>query len=130
MGRKEQLPIIIFSVFRANETNEYNKDVHETVKVSLQSKNIGFKELMGVYNGVSELSLLVLANHENVVKDLCAQFKQECYLFSGPDRNSELVYPDNRRESIGTLQRISEHEAKTLKSFTYDFTDNSFWACK
>lgn len=130
MGRKENQPIIIFSVFRANETNEHNKDVHETVKVSLQSKNIGFKELMGVYNGVSELSLLVLAHNENAVKDLCAQFKQDCYLYSGPDRNTELVYPDNRRESIGTLQRISEYEAKSLNSFTYDFVDNSFWAAK
>lgn len=130
MGRKEKTPIIIFSVFNKQQSAEHNRDVHETVKFSLATKNIGYKELLGHYKGDSELSILVRAEHENLVKDLCKQFKQECYLVSGPERDTSLVYPDGTDQKLGTLQRVSEHEAKSSISFTYDFSDNSFWLAK
>jgi hypothetical protein len=130
MGRKEKTPIIIFTVFKDNETKQHNTDVHETIKVSLQSKNIGFKELMGVYKGSCKMNLLVRAEHENVVLDLCKQFKQEYYIYSGPERNTETVSIDGKKQFLGTLKRINEREAITLDFFTYDFSDHSCWAIK
>lgn len=130
MGRKEQPSIIIFSVFQYDQTKEHNLDIHETVKISLSAKNIGYKELLNIYKNHSELSLLVRLEHEEIAKYLCKQFNQDCYMVSGPERDTHLVFKDGSKDFTGTLQRVSEQDAKSLDFCLYDFSDNSFWGVR
>jgi hypothetical protein len=130
MGQKEKESIIIFSVFRKNQNTEHNTDVHETVKVQLTAKNIGFKELLSFDGEDNKLSFLVLANQENVVKSLCNQFNQDVYLYSGPERETSYVDKSGVKREMGTLQRIHPSVLNIDSSYMYDFEDHSFWAIK
>lgn len=131
MKNREKIPVIIFSVFRKRETFEYNMDVHATIKNVLLGENISFKELVGLYEGVSEMSLLVHAQHEDYVRNLCKQFDQECYLISNENRDTKLVYLNNTPDmDIGTLMNVSKVEALTSPGYTYDMDTNQYWITK
>lgn len=129
MGRKEKDSIIIFSVFRKNETDSYNTEIHDAVKETLKAKNVGFKEILTMGN-TSKLNFLVLSYHIDVVKDLCKQFNQATYIFSGPERETSYCDMNDVKNEIGTLKRIEPIEAKELNDYMYDFSDHSLWAIK
>lgn len=120
--------ILIFSVFHANRDDASNQDNHQCTVNRLTQLGIGHKVLDGVYKNTSEKSILVLSDRIDLVRVLCKQFNQECYLRSDSDRNTYLVYPDGTESHIGTLKRISESDAKRLDAYSIDTTDGSFWA--
>lgn len=129
MGNKyqEKKEIIIFSVFQKDNPEYHNEDIHQTIKNVFDQNNVGYKELIGVYKGQEEKSLLVTAIHEDKVKELCKQFNQECYLYSDSDRNTFLCYPDNKVINIGTLKSTTKDIAITKDSYSYDPEYNMYW---
>jgi hypothetical protein len=119
-------PILIFSVYRSNYTSDQNRNVHNTILSGLQLQNIQYKELFGRYNKTLEKSILVLHNEHNeeIVKHLCKQFSQDCYLYSDSTRQTTLIYPD-KKEQIGTLKPVSSIAG--YENYTLDEETNTFW---
>lgn len=121
--------ILIFSVFQKNRQDYENQDNTQGVLNILDFFNIGHKVLKGVYQGISEDSILVLDTPENrsMVEEFCSQFNQECYLYSDTERDSFLVYPDNSMVSIGTLKPVSKDLASKQDGYSLDVTTNTYW---
>lgn len=123
--------VLIFSVYQAGESQDINEYNHAELLKRLKGSEVEYKELVGSYKGVLENSILVMYTpfNERLVQMLCNQFNQECYLDSGHDRHTELVYP-TKRESIGYLKQVSQSIAESLDAYTYDFSNDSYWICE
>lgn len=128
MGSKylDRKPIIIFSVFRSDAQEFHNEDCHQVIKNVFDDRGINYKELIGFYKGNKEKSLLVFAEHEEKIKELCKQFKQECYLYADSDRDAFLVYP-NKTEKIGRLKSTTKEVAEKHDNYTYDPNYQMYW---
>jgi hypothetical protein len=113
--------IVIFSVFR-NEFADTNEKSHRSTILALNGIGIETTEVLGVYNGSSEKSIMVDAtiyNYENVLS-IAKIFKQESVLRVDHLGNAHLYFPENTTVlSIGTLTEVSEAEAKSNDSYTY-----------
>lgn len=124
--------ILIFSTFRAENTNGLNEMRHANVMQQLANKGIPHKEVIGQYGGIQEKSVLIEGfEHREEVARLAKLYNQDCYLEShGNDRFTSLVYMDGRREDLGYLQRVSSREIDPMEGFTYDLVTDSFWVTR
>lgn len=120
--------IAIFSVYQKEKTERENERAHGVTLNALESIGLGFSEVQGCYkydDGTieSERSILVVLKDNDALKTvemICGDYNQECYLISEHDRSSYLVYGDHRPNTdLGTLQSITESQAKELDAFTY-----------
>ncbi len=113
--------VLIFSVFQKALPVYINRMAHDQILGILKRQGYPVIELKGRYDGIDELSILVEGfQHRETVERMCLEFKQECYLESHNDRATFLVYPNGRRESIGTLTPVSKQEAEQVGSFSYN----------
>jgi len=124
-------PFIIFSVttIDASGTLGEANNIEECI-ASLLAFDITFKQLKGCHKGNSEVSFLINAEHEDVVKALCEQFRQERYLYVSPFKTADLRYLDTRKsvEIIGTFARVTESKAKETGSYSIDPETGQYWA--
>lgn len=113
--------VLIFSVFQKGLPELVNQMAHKQLFAILERQGFPVLALSGRYNGVNELSILIEGfQHRETVERLCKEFNQESYLESHNDRATFLVYPDGRRESIGTLTPVSKTEAKASSGYSYN----------
>lgn len=121
--------ILIFSVFDQSRTNNENLDNHSKVIERLNALKISYKVLDGVYYGSKEKSILLHDTQANrsTVEIILKWFNQDCYLESGSDRTSSLVYPDHK-EYLGVLREIDKEMASQLDSYSFDPSSNTYWA--
>lgn len=96
----QQTTILIFSVCKNSPNDEL---ITNEARQELMDKSIDFIPLISSYNGVKEKSFLVTRQHRDIVVDLCKKYEQECYLESGPDRLTKLIYPDGNIKTVGYL---------------------------
>lgn len=112
--------VLIFSVFQSKLPEIVNKLAHTQLIAVLEKQGYPVMELQGRYNGSNELSILISGfEHRAMVERICQDFNQECYLESHNDRATFLVYPDGRKESIGTLTPVTKQEAEAVGSYSY-----------
>lgn len=113
--------ILIVSVFQKSKTTEQNLKAHDNLMSSLKADNIPHLSLLGQYEGIKELSVLIKGfEYRGLVETIAKNHNQECYLESHNDRATFLVYADGRRDSIGTLTPVSKAEAESMGNFSYD----------
>jgi hypothetical protein len=107
-------PYLIYSVFQNNKTSNENFKNHEHEKQYLKNAGVKFKELKRVYNGVSELSLMVCWNSETLehVEATAKLYDQESYLHSDTngiaslfDKNGSFI------TRLGKFQKLTAKEA-------------------
>ena len=123
--------IMIFSVFQKGVSKELNTSRHNAVLQSLKRSNTPCIELQGKYDGNEELSILVEGfEHRQDVEYFCREYSQECYLESYNDRATSLVYPDGRRQPIGTLTNVSESEAKASIGYSFNPISEQYFITK
>jgi len=111
--------VIIFSVFRP-EFKGFNKANHQDVLNSL--KKHGAVEVVGSYEGVQELSIMIPYKSDlilDLVKRAAKSFNQDSILVTSGDRTATLIYNDNSEEVLGQLQAVSEVEALKQLAWTY-----------
>lgn len=110
---------IIFSVFR-DEFADSNEKSHRSTILALNGLGIETVEVLGVYKGSSEKSIVVDLNdytYSNVMS-IAKLFKQESILVS--KGNTALVFLDGSDVlDLGKLTEVSEIEAKSNDSYTY-----------
>lgn len=120
--------ICIFTSYREDYTVDENQRRFKTFQDILKVNDVSYKVVSGCYKGVSELSVIVDASHETLVKRLCVDFKQDSYLFSDSDRTSFLRYTDDRPDQyIGTLTPTTMEIALRSYGYTYDSMSQTYW---
>ena len=72
--------MIIFSVFNKQYNPDQNEMQHQGVVRFLKRQGIFFRETLGTFDGVEELGFSVCDGDEELVKTLCNQYNQDCYL--------------------------------------------------
>lgn len=123
--------VLIFSVFQKGTVWSVNRDRHAKVMQDLETQGVPCIELTGKYNNELELSILVQGfEFRPLVEALAKKYSQECYLESYSDRSSALVYPDGRREMIGTLTPVSKLEADAVGSWSYNKIADQYFITK
>lgn len=108
---------LIYSVYQSNKTSAENARNHMHEMNYLRNAGIKYKQLKGVYNGVSELSLMVAwsSDTETHVQNTCLLYNQESYLYSDANGLATLNAPSGEVLSkLGKLKLISASEAKEV----------------
>lgn len=66
---------------------------------------------MGSYKGTGERCFAVVAQHGDaaaIAQQVCRQFDQECALVIDDHQIGTLVFPDERREVIGSVRYVAD----------------------
>ena len=108
---------IIYSVFQNDKTSAENARNHAHEMRYLSNAGIKYKQLKDVYNGVSELSLLVgwTPETETHVRNTCMLYSQESYLHSDANGLTTLNAPSGKViAKLGKYKTLTQSEAKEL----------------
>ena len=117
--RSQYKRFFIFSACRDNLDVNSNKQRTMEVARFLEESNVNFAFVQGVYKGSHEVSFMVLDHdQEGLVSCLCGLYNQECYLYRDNENEGFLVYPDNRKESLGKAKEVTREDLKGLDSYT------------
>lgn len=121
---------IIFSVFRDEfaDTNEKN---HRSTMLALNGIGIETTEVLGVYMGSSEKSIMVDLNHYTLdnIMTIAKLFNQESILHVND--NATLVFIDKSPDlSLGHLLEVTEQEAKQNDCYTFVPSTNKYLMAK
>jgi hypothetical protein len=100
----------------------------------LKGDNIAFKEVQGMYKGVTERSFVVLdpgLDLEPAIRSLARMFNQESYLRVDPSRKSYLIYLESTKvEYIGSFDAADKHVTKNVDAYTYDPEFNQYYVVR
>lgn len=119
----ENKHVVILSAFVSDETRERNLDRHDNLQMDLITSNYQYKIVNGAYKGQDEVSMVVTLQDESEVRDLLSlanHYNQDSILVLKPyTREAILLFTNGQRDSLGTFQPCTEHEAKQREGFTY-----------
>lgn len=129
--------LFIFSVYQDHLSEAKNETNLDIVSETLRRLSKPFKVVEGVYTHldgrkVSERSILITGDNEDLVIKLCRDYNQESYLISTEDRESFLSFLDNKENLVhlGKLTEVSEFTAKNSEAYTYCPKINKYYICK
>lgn len=120
---------IYFSVFQSDHQLDDNVKSHKAVKYVLASQGIQFTEVIGVYDGVKELSLRVDANEYDVVKPLTELYNQKSILLVTCDNKATLEYRNGDKEDLGLFHVIDKATAEGLAAYTCNPDTDTYYTC-
>ena len=113
----------IFTSERKDKSEEENRANWKELLNLLDSVNINYVELIGVFESVEEPSVYIreksLGTYENLVSFLCKHFEQDCYL---KIINSECYFKqdmlDSEEDSQGKFKMVKEKPTDRDYSFS------------
>ena len=131
--------LIIFSVYQDNKGYETNISNHKHIIGELKYKGVAFKEVIGVYNGKSEVSIMaeIKRGYEDInlyVPLICILYNQESFLRLGRIqahglRKAELVYQGGGVNGIGYFRSVAKSKAIVTDAYTYDIETDTYYMC-
>lgn len=128
---KSNIKAYFISAFRPE--NDFSKNVNNSNKLyhSLVDQQLAPTDCIGNYNGITELSYMIVADstYEALLLDLASQFKQECILVVHDDNRAEFVYCDGKREYMGWMREIKDNE-KLSDYKGYSFVNDKYYTIK
>lgn len=110
--------VIIVSSSKETLSAAENAKRHEELTGYLRMLSVPFEEVIGLYDGVIEPSVMIDGDNQRVAAMIVRDYEQMCYLEHHNDRTCELVYPDWSRKKIGTMREVTEQEAKKKNNWT------------
>lgn len=110
--------VIIVSASKENLPVVENMKRHKELAGYLQMLNVPFEEVIGLYDGVIEHSIMIDGDNRRIAAMIVRDYEQMCYLEHHNDRTCELVYPDWSRKKIGTMHEVTEQEAMKKNNWT------------
>ena len=120
--------VLIFSAYQSDKTDDTNRDSHQALLGALKAAAVPFKEVLGSYNHIREVSVIVPISALNLVKDACYRFNQESYLERFSDNTAQLVFTGNGvKYYLGEIKATTETEAIATGNFTYDTETNTYF---
>lgn len=131
MNYRENL--FIFSVYRLNVNPEANELNHGFVKRALEMMNVGFKEVLGMYNGTEEKGFVVLGlKNEHLVQTYSLLFEQESYLMVHNDQTADLKFLSGT--DVKEVKRLGKFipkpdsvDVKDLNAWTKDLSSGGYF---
>lgn len=113
--------VLIFSVYKLNETHKTNIQVHVGVLGLLKQHGIPAIELEERRGGNTSYMILVSGfQHRATVTRLCQEFDQLYYLESHNDRYTNLILLNGTTQPVGRLMPVSESEANASAVSLYN----------
>lgn len=131
--RTQYKTIVIMSVYQSGLEATYNAMNHVTFKNTLSELGIlTFKEVIGSYKGVMEMSLMVEVKSDVVFKvllDIAKKFNQESILYRDNENNAELIMINDSldRVYLGKLEQVSEEIARAGDAFTFEPESKTYY---
>ena len=110
--------VIIVSSSKETLPVTENAKRHKELTGYLRMLSVPFEEVIGLYDGVIEHSVMLNGDNQQVAAMIVRDYEQMCYLEHHNDRTCELVYPDWSRKKIGTMREVTEQEAKKKNNWT------------
>lgn len=128
--KQAETPFYIVSAMLNTLTATKNNSRHEEVKVWLDSLNIPYKVVKGMYKGTSELAFLIpkTESSQRVISMIVRDYGQECHLFVDGNRYASLVYPNGTEMLLGLFERITD--TTEIESYTVDLATNQAWTTR
>ncbi len=121
--------IHIFSVYQRDEKESTNEALHNSVMRQLKGDKVPIREVIGVYKGNREKSIVISATYTALVKLLCFTHKQASYLTRHSDTSATLTYVDTlKTESLGRFVQVKRPDSD--ESYTFDPANDTYWVCR
>src|SRR5574343_196776 len=117
-GVMRKIEFVIMSAERAGLSKEENNMRTMALRECFKSEGVSFKEVKGVYKGVEEASFVVVGCGEELVRELCMAFDQECWLAVDSNRYGVLKFTDGREGYLGRFRSVSSVVGED--AYTYD----------
>lgn len=115
-------PVVILSAESTKISDDANNQRTTILESLLLDLNLAFNRALGVYNGNSEASFVVLVNSEEEIEALKGfafkNFDQESILLQDANQEASLLFANGTSERLGRLTQVSEEIAKTHNNFT------------
>ena len=124
----------IFSAQRKDVDDRINTAHHSIVCNHVNNLGWSYRELDGVFDGIPEKSIVVVAHHtqadkaEAMVRSICKEYLQECYLKVDQDFNAYFC-TDGTQDKAGVFTSVSQAEA-IGKDHSYDPITDTYWVVK
>lgn len=130
--RSRYTDLIIMSAELSTLSKEENIKRTKQLDHMLTVQGITHSKVLGMYNGYQETSFMVLITSSDVrefVINLGKFFEQESILDRDSENNAHLVFLDNSRPpmNLGKLVQVSQSEAFTNGSYTYEPTKGQYY---
>lgn len=115
--------VLIISAELSGLDQYENTRRNNNLRDCLEDLGVKYKEAVGFYKGVPELSFVVLPKNileKIVVTDLALKkFQQESVLFQNNHGDAVLIYANGLTDNIGQLRKTDEIIALRQDSYTY-----------
>ena len=125
----KQQPVRLVSCCKAGECPRQRDRKVREVQGHLAEKNIGYRQLVGSYNGVPEVSFVVptLYNQESLLRLDPADLR--------PYRIGTLLYQSyygavESEKVIGEWREVTEKVARSKDSWSHDPATGQWWICE
>lgn len=89
------------------------------------------KQGIGSYNGIQEMSYIIVTNDRDGILDIARTFNQESILWVYPDRSADLFFTDTKdgqRQSVGIWHETHKAYAESLPC--YSKFDGRYFVCE
>lgn len=121
--------VIILSAEHTSQTPEGNAIRTQTLSDCIEDIGLPFKQTLGVYNGVSEQTFVVLIRNQldiDVLKDFAFKnFDQESVLYQDANREAYLFFRDGTISNLGHLNAVPKEAA--IKSGSYTIMNDLYY---
>lgn len=117
--REQKHPVIIFSVYRKELSEQENASRHDTVTLALNKASIPFVECVGCFEGIEEKSIILHQDHEETALRFASGYSQDCVLYVEEDNSAIIqdVRDDSKVQYLGKLVAVGNN--KPNGDYTY-----------
>lgn len=109
--------IILFTTYNEIQSESKNQESFIRLKKHLTDSDIAFREVVGVNMNGSEPTLVVDAQYEDLVVEVCTRRSQDYYIHLDMDRNAYYVDPNTgQRRKVGVFKGVaSNHKGEYFR---------------
>lgn len=129
--RRNYKNIVIMSAHLASRSDADNVKRHRGLIVGLESIQIPFTEVMGVYKGISEKSVMIVISGTTQLKQvrhMAHMFEQESILERDNENQARLVFMNGDTTlNLGEMRQITKEVAALTDCYTYVPSTNEYY---
>lgn len=123
-------PFMIFSVERADLSEEQNRHNTAYAESLLIDEDLDYYRIQGMYEGNTEESFIVFSEDSfDMIRGIAKEFDQDSILMSDRELGAELVYlDDGHSQHIGWFRKLPKG-ADLIGLQAYSIINNEVYVC-
>ena len=133
-NNEKRSKVVVLSGFNAFTSKSGNMRNHGELKAALKRASLSFKEVVGMYKGEGELSLVVpytTTEELIILRALANEYLQESILLLEPSinglRTATLDFLNGTTQAIGYLRAVDAEVAYKFDAYTHDFNTGEYY---